>query len=97
MDDLKEKARVQQTLLQQKQVEADQALVEITQSMQRASTQKTEVEKVKADLSQILFLHRVASHPCAGVEEKKLSHRKKGIEQELSGVQPLVDAAKQVC
>jgi dynein heavy chain 2 len=53
VDDLKGKAREQQTLLQQKQKEADQALIEITESMQRASTQKAEVEKVKADLSSL--------------------------------------------
>ena len=40
------KAREQQTQLQLKQQEADRALVEITESMQRASMQKTEVEKV---------------------------------------------------
>ena len=51
VDELKVKAREQQLLLQQKQQEADLALAEITESMQRASTQKTEVERVKADLS----------------------------------------------
>ena len=51
VDELKAKAREQQTLLQQKQQEADTALVDITSSMQRASMQKTEVEKVKSELS----------------------------------------------
>ncbi len=54
VDELKHKAREQQVLLQQKQVEADQALVEITESMQRASNQKAEVEKVKASLGPIV-------------------------------------------
>jgi hypothetical protein len=54
VDELKAKAREQRTLLQQKQLEADQALQDITTSMQRASTQKAEVERVKENLCALL-------------------------------------------
>ena len=57
MDELKVKAREQQTQLQLKQQEADRALVEITESMQRASMQKTEVERVKTELGTFLSYH----------------------------------------
>ena len=94
VDELKAKAREQQAQLQLKQQEADRALVDITESMQRASMQKSEVERVKTELGAQGGHCCRQTHSRAGVEEKKLNQRKKAIEVELSSVQPLVDAAR---
>ncbi|XP_073414467.1 cytoplasmic dynein 2 heavy chain 1 isoform X2 [Dendrobates tinctorius] len=80
VDELKRKAGEQSLLLKTKQGEADAALQEITTSMQNASDQKTEMEKIK---------HRIAE------ESAKIEERKRKIDDELKDVQPLVDEAKQ--
>ncbi|CAJ0940079.1 unnamed protein product [Ranitomeya imitator] len=79
VDELKRKAGEQSLLLKTKQAEADAALQEITTSMQNASDQKTEMEKIK---------HRIAE------ESAKIEERKRKIDDELKDVQPLVDEAK---
>ncbi|NXG46652.1 DYHC2 protein, partial [Psilopogon haemacephalus] len=79
VDELNRKAGEQSTLLKMKQDEADAALQEITVSMQNASEQKTEMEKIK---------HRIAE------EATEIEERKKKIENELKEVQPLVNEAK---
>uniref|UniRef100_W5K866 Cytoplasmic dynein 2 heavy chain 1 n=1 Tax=Astyanax mexicanus TaxID=7994 RepID=W5K866_ASTMX len=80
VDELKRRAAEQSVLLKTKQAEADAALQEITLSMQNASDQKTEMEKLKGKMAQ---------------EVAKIEERKEKIEDELKEVQPLVDEAKQ--
>ncbi|MEE6460057.1 hypothetical protein FKM82_000846, partial [Ascaphus truei] len=72
VDELKRKAGEQSSLLKTKQTEADAALQEITISMQNASDQKTEMEKIK---------HKIAD------EVVKIEERKGKIEDELKEVQ----------
>ncbi|XP_051482944.1 cytoplasmic dynein 2 heavy chain 1 isoform X1 [Apus apus] len=79
VDELNRKAEEQSILLKTKQDEADAALQEITVSMQSASEQKTEMEKIK---------HRIAEE-AAEIEERKIK-----IENELKEVQPLINEAK---
>ncbi|NWH26647.1 DYHC2 protein, partial [Grus americana] len=79
VDELNRKAGEQSILLKTKQDEADAALQEITVSMQNASEQKTEMEKIK---------HRIAE------EAAEIEERKRKIEDELKEVQPLVNEAK---
>ncbi|KAF4787703.1 hypothetical protein TURU_168391 [Turdus rufiventris] len=79
VDELNKKAEEQSILLKMKQDEADAALQEITVSMQNASEQKAEMEKIK---------HRIAE------EAAEIEQRKKKIEDELKEVQPLVNEAK---
>ncbi|NXC70641.1 DYHC2 protein, partial [Anhinga anhinga] len=79
VDELNRKAGEQSILLKTKQDEADAALQEITVSMQSASEQKTEMEKIK---------HRIAE------EAAEIEERKRKIEDELKEVQPLVNEAK---
>ncbi|XP_073719558.1 cytoplasmic dynein 2 heavy chain 1 [Misgurnus anguillicaudatus] len=80
VDELKRRAAEQSSLLKTKQAEADAALQEITLSMQNASDQKTEMEKIKERMAK---------------EVTKIEERKKNIDEELREVQPLVDEAKQ--
>ncbi|XP_069495113.1 cytoplasmic dynein 2 heavy chain 1 isoform X2 [Ambystoma mexicanum] len=79
VDELKSKAGEQSILLKTKQAEADAALQEITVSMQNASDQKTEMEKIKQKIAE---------------EAVKIEERKVKIESELKEVQPLVNEAK---
>ncbi|KAJ8798091.1 hypothetical protein J1605_001582 [Eschrichtius robustus] len=79
VDELNRKAGEQSVLLKTKQDEADSALQEITVSMQDASEQKTELERLK---------HRIAE------EVIKIEERKNKIDDELKEVQPLVNEAK---
>ncbi|XP_029136209.2 dynein cytoplasmic 2 heavy chain 1 [Labrus bergylta] len=79
VDELKRRAAEQSALLKTKQQEADSALQEITTSMQNASDQKTEMEKIKGKMA-----HEVS----------KIEERKAKIDDELKEVQPLVDEAK---
>ncbi|XP_057314672.1 cytoplasmic dynein 2 heavy chain 1-like isoform X2 [Hydractinia symbiolongicarpus] len=79
VDDLKKKAAEQSKLLSEKQAEADAALKGITQSMQNAGDQKTEMERLKEK---------------QGVEAEKLEKRKKVIEAELSEIGPLLEEAQ---
>ncbi|MXQ96699.1 hypothetical protein E5288_WYG013272 [Bos mutus] len=77
--ELNRTAGEQSVLLKTKQDEADAALQEITVSMQDASEQKTELERLK---------HRIAE------EVIKIEERKNKIDDELKEVQPLVNEAK---
>ncbi|NXI65822.1 DYHC2 protein, partial [Anseranas semipalmata] len=79
VDELNRKAEEQSILLKTKQDEADAALQEITVSMQSASEQKTEMEKIK---------QRIAE------EAAEIEERKRKIEDELKEVEPLVNEAK---
>ncbi|XP_040514464.1 cytoplasmic dynein 2 heavy chain 1 isoform X1 [Gallus gallus] len=79
VDELNKKAGEQSILLKTKQDEADAALQEITISMQNASEQKAEMEKIK---------QRIAE------EAAEIEERKRKIEDELKEVQPLVNEAK---
>lgn len=80
VDELKRKAAEQRTLLAQKQAEADNALKEITVSMQKATEQKNEMETLKQQQNE---------------ERVKLEKRKKAIDIELSEIEPLVQEARQ--
>ena len=77
--ELKVKAAEQQQLLTQKQAEADEALQEITVSMQAATEQKNEMEIIRQQQKE---------------ERAKLEKRKKAIDIELSEIEPLVAEAK---
>ncbi|KAF4008811.1 hypothetical protein G4228_000485 [Cervus hanglu yarkandensis] len=77
--ELNRTAGEQSVLLKTKQDEADAALQEITVSMQDASEQKTELERLK---------HKIAE------EVIKIEERKNKIDDELKEVQPLVNEAK---
>ena len=77
--ELKQKAATQRSLLTQKQVEADEALQQITTSMQEASEQRNEVEVVKGQQNE---------------ERAKLEKRKKAIDIELSEIEPLVQESR---
>lgn len=79
VNELEIKAKVQREKLAKKQSEADQALNEITRSMQGAGEQKQEMEELKVKIE---------------AENKILAKRKGEIEEELKLVQPLVDEAK---
>ncbi|KAK3100036.1 hypothetical protein FSP39_013759 [Pinctada imbricata] len=79
VDELKRKAGEQSILLAEKQGEADNALKEITISMQNATDQKNEMEELKKQ---------------AAEEDKVLQQRKKVIDRELAEVEPLVQEAK---
>ncbi|XP_068440329.1 cytoplasmic dynein 2 heavy chain 1 isoform X1 [Clinocottus analis] len=79
VDELKRRAATQSALLKTKQQEADSALQDITTSMQNASDQKTEMEKIKGKMAQ---------------EVSKIEERKANIDHEMKEVQPLVDEAK---
>jgi dynein heavy chain 2 len=65
--------------LTKKQAEADEALNEITNSMQGARDQKIEMEDLKVKIE---------------AENKKLEKRKAEIDGELKEIQPVIDAAK---
>ena len=80
VDKLKRRAGEQRNLLAQKQHQADEALKEITVSMQKATEQKNEMEVLKVQQSE---------------ERVKLEKRKKAIDIELSEVEPLIQEAKQ--
>ncbi|KAB1272093.1 Cytoplasmic dynein 2 heavy chain 1 [Camelus dromedarius] len=79
VDKLNRTAGEQSVLLKTKQDEADAALQEITVSMQDASEQKTELERLK---------HKIAE------EVVKIEERKSKIDDELKEVKPLVNEAK---
>ncbi|KAK7812802.1 LOW QUALITY PROTEIN: hypothetical protein U0070_019828, partial [Myodes glareolus] len=79
VDELNRKAGEQSVLLRMKQDEADAALQEITVSMQDASEQKTELERLKQKIAE---------------EVVKIEERKSKIDDELKEVQPLVNEAK---
>jgi dynein heavy chain 2 len=77
--ELSQQAGEQQILLAEKQEQADEALQRITVSMAAASERKREVETLQVKL---------------GKEESDLNQRKRGIEDELSDIQPLIDSAR---
>ena len=79
VDELKQKAAKQRALLAEKQSEADEALQEITVSMQSATEQKREMGDLKQQQSG---------------ERVKLEKRKKAIDIELSEIEPLVREAQ---
>ncbi|KAJ3070332.1 Cytoplasmic dynein 2 heavy chain 1 [Podochytrium sp. JEL0797] len=79
VDTLSADAKKQEIELAKKQKEADLALKEITDSILRASDQKTEMEQLSTQL---------------GEEEIKLMRRKEGIESELADVEPFLRQAK---
>jgi len=79
VDKLKRKAAEQRSLLSEKQAQADEALKNITVSMQKATEQKNEMEVLKLQQSE---------------ERVKLEKRKKAIDIELSEVEPLFQEAQ---
>ncbi|KAI8844037.1 dynein heavy chain and region D6 of dynein motor-domain-containing protein [Chytriomyces cf. hyalinus JEL632] len=79
VDNLSADAKKQEIELAKKQKEADLALKEITDSILRASDQKTEMETLSLQLKE---------------EEVKMLRRKEGIERELSDVEPIVKQAQ---
>ncbi|KAJ3140439.1 Cytoplasmic dynein 2 heavy chain 1 [Physocladia obscura] len=79
VDALSADAKKQEIDLAKKQKEADVALKEITDSILRASDQKTEMEMLSNQLKE---------------EESKLMQRKDGIERELADVEPILRQAQ---
>ena len=79
VDDLSKKAQNQKVLLKQKQVEASQAMNLITKSLEEKAERKQEIEQLKKRCTE---------------DEQFVHERKVIVEEELSGVQPEVDAAK---
>ncbi|XP_031341052.1 cytoplasmic dynein 2 heavy chain 1-like [Photinus pyralis] len=79
VDELKLKAKEQQDKLSQKQEKANAALEMISSTMKNANTQKHEMEKLKQHTEK---------------ESVFLAKRKEEIEEELSEVKPLIDAAR---
>jgi dynein heavy chain 2 len=67
-------------LMETKQKEADEALVQIQAKMEESGEQKKNLQKIQKDLDS---------------EQKVIEEKKKVIEDQLSGVQPLIDAAKE--
>ncbi|KAK3283536.1 hypothetical protein CYMTET_8768 [Cymbomonas tetramitiformis] len=79
VDELSQQAGKQRALLAEKQAQAEQALTQITASMQRASESKMEVETLQKRLSE---------------EEVGLNEKKGFIEKELAECQPLLESAR---
>ena len=79
VDKLSKTAVEQRALLTTKQQEADVAMEHIQKSMEKAVERKAEVEQLQKKL---------------GVEQEEMDRRKGGIEQELAGIQPVLEAAK---
>uniref|UniRef100_UPI00358EC9AE cytoplasmic dynein 2 heavy chain 1-like n=1 Tax=Myxine glutinosa TaxID=7769 RepID=UPI00358EC9AE len=79
VDTLKSRAAEQSELLAKKQGEADSALQGITMAMQNVSVQKDEMVQLKQRMAE---------------EAELITRRKHAIEQELTDVQPLVEAAR---
>lgn len=79
VDRLTKEAKEKKALLAVKQKEADDALVRITTAMQSASESKVQAQKLKEFLSK---------------EEGKIKGNKDEVEEQLSSVQPLIEAAK---
>uniref|UniRef100_A0A8C4NJK7 Dynein heavy chain n=1 Tax=Eptatretus burgeri TaxID=7764 RepID=A0A8C4NJK7_EPTBU len=79
VDALKSRAADQSELLAKKQGEADSALQGITMAMQNVSVQKDEMVQLKQRMAE---------------EAELITRRKHAIEQELTDVQPLVEAAR---
>lgn len=64
----------------QKQKEADEALVEIQKKMEESNEQKKQIKKIQKDID---------------AEQKVVTEKKEAIEKKLSGVQPILDSAKE--
>ncbi len=79
VDELSRKAEKQKVLLKQKQIEANQAMKMITVSLEEKANRKTEIEQLQKKCAE---------------DEVQVNERKVYVEEELSGVQPEVDAAK---
>ncbi|KAG2426397.1 hypothetical protein HYH02_014824 [Chlamydomonas schloesseri] len=79
VDTLSAEAEKQRVVLKAKQAEADEALVHIQDSMMKAADRRKEVEVLKK---------RTA------IEEVEMKERRVKVEEELSEVQPLIDAAR---
>lgn len=79
VDELKDKAREKSIELSRKQLEADNALQNIQDSIERSSSQRQEVSALKETLS---------------TEEAALNERKKAIDLEVAGVKPLLEQAQ---
>jgi len=73
-------ANDQRALLTQKQEEADQAMEQIQRSMEGTVEKRREVEHLQAKL---------------GTEEVEMTKKKGQVEEELRGIQPVLDAARQ--
>ncbi len=79
VDELSRKAEKQKVLLKQKQIEASQAMKLITSSLEEKANKKQEIEQLQRRCTE---------------DEAYINERKVVVEDELSGVQPEVDAAK---
>ncbi|KNE55585.1 hypothetical protein AMAG_01476 [Allomyces macrogynus ATCC 38327] len=79
VDRLSVEAREQQRQLQEKQVQADSYLKQITDTMVNVSNQKAEMEQLTAQLSK---------------EEAVIEEQRQGIQNELARVEPLLLKAK---
>ena len=80
VDALAKKASSQTLLLNEKQEESDDSLVQITESMAAASVQKREAESLTIQLA---------------LEEKELIQKKELIEGQLKDVKPLLERTKE--
>ncbi|KAI9144619.1 dynein heavy chain and region D6 of dynein motor-domain-containing protein [Paraphysoderma sedebokerense] len=79
VDSLSKEANSQSVLLASKQMQADQALKDITEAMIKASAQKQEMEVLSKSLE---------------CEETKMMSQKHEIEKELSEVEPILRSAR---
>ncbi|KAI8896032.1 dynein heavy chain and region D6 of dynein motor-domain-containing protein [Globomyces pollinis-pini] len=79
VDKLSNDAKIQQKELAEKQLQADSALKQITESMVNASEQKKEMEILTEKLKE---------------EEAKMLIRKQAVEKELAEVEPVIRSAK---
>lgn len=80
VDDLSRDANTQRGQLKEKQLAADQAMENITRTLETAADRKKEVEQLKAKA--------LKAEEAAGSQRKKIS-------DELSEIQPILDKAKE--
>jgi len=79
VDELSENAREQSDTLNEKQIAADSAMQKITDALQEASFRRSEVQVLQKELAEA---------------ESELTEQKAKIEKELSGIKPILMAAK---
>ena len=80
VDELSSKAKDQKILLKQKQEEANDALKQITKSMEQKAERKQEVEMLQRKCNE---------------DKEIIVKRKSMVEEEIKDIKPMVDAAKE--
>eukprot|EP00658_Telonema_sp_P-2_P013521 TRINITY_DN15121_c0_g3_i2.p1 TRINITY_DN15121_c0_g3~~TRINITY_DN15121_c0_g3_i2.p1 ORF type:complete len:1979 (+),score=626.76 TRINITY_DN15121_c0_g3_i2:168-6104(+) len=80
VDTIQKEVTEKKAEMETKQKEADEALVEIQKKMEESRDQKKQIEKIQKDID----------------KEQDIVHEKKAvIEKQLSGIQPILDGAKE--